>query len=249
MAQPQLFQRPVLLDRDRHRKLRLRPGNSAAFLSQLNALVLTGPEFADAAREYPVVFARAGERIQPVAMLGLRDGENLFVEADGRWSGRYLPAAGRRYPFVLADLPDQQLALCIDEAWSGWNEEEGEPLFDQTGAETAFLRNALEFLERYQREARRTEAFCQRLAAAGLLKEMSARAELKDGRRFTVNQLLVVDEPKLLQLPDATVLELFRAGELHLVSLHLASMRNLQALVDRLAQRPAPLQSAPAPRT
>ena len=62
-----------------------------------------------------------------------------------------------------------------------------------------------------------------------------------------LGSLLVVDEKKLMALPDATVLSLFRAGEMHLVSMHLASLSNMQALVDRVAHRGAPMQPPPKP--
>jgi hypothetical protein len=75
---------------------------------------------------------------------------------------------------------------------------------------------------------------------------MNARADLVDGRSFTVGQLLVVDEKKLMALPDATALQLFRSGELHLISMHLLSLSNMQRLVDKIAQRTA-LQPAPEP--
>ncbi len=93
----------------------------------------------------------------------------------------------------------------------------------------------------------RTDLFCQRLDKAGVLREMNAKADLVDGRSFTVGGLLVVDEAKLMALPDATVLELFRAGEMHLVSMHLASLSNMKKLVDRVAERQSPIQPAPKP--
>jgi hypothetical protein len=135
----------------------------------------------------------------------------------------------------------------VDEAYAGLSDTEGEPLFDAQGRETAFLRSAVDFLTTYQREYLRTEAFCQRLAQAGLLTEMNARADLVDGRSFTVNGLFVVDEQKLMSLPDATALALFRSGELHLVSMHLASLSNMQRLVDRLARRKDAIAPAPLP--
>jgi hypothetical protein len=55
-----------------------------------------------------------------------------------------------------------------------------------------------------------------------------------------VSGLLVVDDKKLAALPDATVLSLFRSGELHLVSMHLVSLANMKELVDRMAQRRSP---------
>jgi hypothetical protein len=239
--------KPVLLDRQKHRALRVRAAGNHAFAREANALPLAAAEFGDACREYAIVYTRSGGKLLPVAALGLRTRENLFVDEEGRWDAKYLPAFVRRYPFVLAELPGQSLALCIDETYPGFGTDEGEPLFDASGADTPVLRHALDFLALYQREHLRTEAFCRRLEEAGLLVEMDARADLVDGRSFTVNGLLVVDEKKLLALPDAAVLALFRSGDLHLVSLHLASLANLQGLVDRLASRKAAMSPAPQP--
>lgn len=248
MTENAYYEKPVLLDRELHRRRRVRGSSGYAFAAGANSLSLAGVEFNEACKEYAIVFTRAPEgQVVPVAMVGLRARENLFVDAEGNWLGRYVPAFVRRYPFVLAQLPGQSLAVCIDEACPGIDDDEGEPLFDEQGQDTPFLRNALDFLTQYQQEHQRTEAFCRRLDQAGLLVEMNARADLVDGRSFTVNGLYVVDEKKLMALPDATVLSLFRAGELHLVAMHLMSLSNMQALVDRIAERAAPLQPAPLP--
>jgi hypothetical protein len=242
------YERPVLLDRQKHRSRRVRPGSSFAFARKANSVYLAGVEFNEACKEYAIVFTRSANRkIVPVVMLGLRARENLLVADDDSWDARYIPAFVRRYPFVLAELPGQSLAVCIDEAFAGLNDTEGEALFDAEGKDTPYLRNALDFLAHYQREHLRTEAFCQRLDQSGLLVEMNARADLVDGRSFTVNNLLVVDEKKLGTLPDATALAMFRSGELHLLSMHLVSLSNMQRLVDRVAQRKSPLKPAPLP--
>lgn len=242
------YEKPVLLDRVKHRNCRVRPTASYAFARKANSLFIAAAEFPEAFKEYPIVFSRqAGGRIVPLAMLGLRARENLFVDEEERWTASYVPAFVRRYPFVLAELEGSQLGVCIDEAFTGLNETEGEPLFDATGADTPLLKNALDFLGRYQQEYVRTDLFCQRLDKAGVLREMNAKADLVDGRSFTVGGLLVVDEAMLMALPDATVLELFRAGEMHLVSMHLASLSNMKKLVDRVAERQSPIQPAPKP--
>jgi hypothetical protein len=242
------YEKPVLLDRVRHRGRRVRAGNSFAFARKANSVYLAGVEFNEACKEYAIVFTRStAGRVVPVVMLGLRSRENLLVDADGAWDARYIPAFVRRYPFVLAELPGQSLAVCIDEAFPGLNETEGEALFDAEGRDTPYLRNALDFLAHYQREHLRTEAFCRRLEQSGLLMEMNARADLVDGRSFTVNNVLVVDEKKLGALPDAQALAMFRGGELHLLSMHLVSLSNMQRLVDRMALRKSPLQPAPQP--
>jgi hypothetical protein len=242
------YEKPVLLDREKHKRLHVRPSSSFAFTRKANSVYLAAIEFSEAMKEFAIVFTRtANTRMVPVAMLGLRARENLFVGDDDKWDARYVPAFVRRYPFVLAQTAGEQLAVCIDEAYEGFNLKEGDALFDEKGVNTPFLANAVEFLERYQREFTRTEQFCQRLEQAGVLREMNAKADLKDGRSFTVSSVFVVDEQKFLALPDAVALSLFRSGEAHLVAMHLASLSNMQRLADRLALRAPAMQPAPKP--
>ena len=249
MSDAVYYEKPVALDREKHRKLKVRATGSFGFAGKANSLYLAGVEFNEACKEFAIVFTRVGSgRTVPVAMLGLRARENLFVDAEGKWDANYIPAFVRRYPFVLAELPGRaEMAVCVDEAFTGLNSSKGEALFDAQGNDTPFLHNALDFLQRYQAEYLRTEAFCQRLEQAGLLMEMNAKADLVDGRSFTINGLLIVDEKKLLALPDSEALPLLRSGELHLISMHLVSLSNMQKLVDRMAARGSPLPAAPRP--
>src|SRR5438105_5567685 len=176
MSDAVYYEKPVLLDRDKHRRRRVAPSTSFAFARKANSLYLAGVEFNDACKEYAIVFTRGGSgHIVPVAMLGLRSRENLFVDEQERWGANYIPAFVRRYPFVLAELSGQSLCVCLDEAVAGLNEKEGKALFDSKGNNTPFLQNALDFLNRYQQEYRRTEAFCRRLEQSGLLVEMNAK--------------------------------------------------------------------------
>jgi SapC len=259
MAAVMFYEKPVLLNRDAHKGKRISPSASFGFASKANSLYVAGVEFIEACKEYPIVFTQvAGGKIVPVAVLGLREGENLFVGSDGKWDSGYIPAFVRRYPFVLAELEGQQMGVCIDEAYAGLNDKNGEALFDDKGANTPFLQNALDFLNRYQVEYMRTDRFCQRLKDMGLLMEMNAKADLFDGTSFMVNGLMVIDERKLLQIPDAQALEIFRAGELSWIYAHLVSLSNLNRLVDRLASLKrgsaapigaTPAATAPAPAT
>jgi hypothetical protein len=253
MAAVMFYEKPVLLNRESHKAKKIAPGASFAFAGKANSLYLAGVEFIEACKEYPIVFTQVGgNKIVPVAMMGLREGENLFVGDDGKWGAGYVPAFVRRYPFVLAELEGQQMGVCIDESFPGLNEKEGEALFDDKGNNTPFLQNALDFLNRYQVEYMRTDRFCQRLKDAGLLMEMNAKADLFDGTSFMVNGLMIVDERKLLQMGDKEALEIFRSGELSWVYSHLVSLSNMNRLVDKLAGRkrsdaPAAVAAAPAP--
>tara|TARA_B110000116_G_scaffold40719_1_gene33086 strand:+ start:3180 stop:3518 length:339 start_codon:yes stop_codon:yes gene_type:complete len=62
------------------------------FAGKTNSVILAGVEFSEAAKEYAIVFTQAGDKVVPVAMLGLRNEENLFVDDKGDWVGRYIPS-------------------------------------------------------------------------------------------------------------------------------------------------------------
>lgn len=236
MSNVMFYQQPVVLNRDLHRSKKVAPAKSLAFAKNANAVHMVGAEFGDASKEYAVVFSlQADGRISPVAVLGFRNNENLMLGDDGKWLGKYLPAFIRRYPFVLADMDGDQKSVCIDQAYSGFNDTEGEPLFDADGANTAFFQNALDFLNQYQIENLRTAQFCKRLQDSGILIQMNAKADLYDGSSFSLNDLLIVDENKLLALGDREALELFRTGEMSWIYAHLMSLGNLNGLLERLA--------------
>ena len=102
----------------------------------------------------------------------------------------------RRYPFVLAETGETgQRAVCIDEAYEGFNDDEGEPLF--AGEETTpILQQAMDFLEEYQKQYLRTEAFVQRLRENDLLMELNAKVDMVDGQQFGLTGLLAIDEKR-----------------------------------------------------
>lgn len=231
----------VVLNRDTHRDLRLKPQDNLKFAAETNCVPLALVEFGDVAREYPIVFARLPGGLVPVALLGLRDAENLYVTPEGKWDARYVPAFVRRYPFVAVqdnNAPDK-LLVCMDDKFPGFNAEEGERLFDENGAETDYLKNALAFVQGYQNEAQRTAEFCREIEQLGLLNEMSAMAELNDGRKFRLDGLWVIDEAKLQALSAAAAVDLFRRGWMGLVYAQLLSLGHLRILLDRTATRGA----------
>lgn len=231
------YDNPVALNKEAHKDLKI-DGAIAnfSFASDTNSVILAGVEFTEAAKEYPVVFAQAGDGMVPVALLGLRNNENLYVDAKGQWDARYIPAFVRRYPFVLAETGDEgQRMVCIDESFSGFGEKKGEPLFENDEP-TPVLQQAIDFLEEYQRQYVRTERFITRLRELDLLMSLNAKVDMADGQQFSLTGLMVVDEKKLLELEDAKALEFFKSGELAWVYCHLMSLGNMSRMIDRIAK-------------
>jgi SapC protein len=239
-----LYRQPELLDSQRHKGRRLNELTDWSIAKELHAMYLTATEFTQAALDYPIVFVRTDEkdakgrtRVSPVVLLGLEPGENLYVEGT-KWDARYLPAFVRRYPFFSAAVAGlDRPGVFIDTAWRGFSETEGTPLFEGDGQPTPALKNAIEFLERFQAESERTTMFCERLLDLDILKDMRADVQLLGGGQIRVEGFQAIDEEKLQALKDPLVVELHRKGLLMLMQIHLLSLANLRHLVQRKADR------------
>jgi hypothetical protein len=223
------------VNRSTHRKVSVRQTSSFAFARDVNSVPIVDAEFARVCVEMPIVFARTETGLVSLALLGTQKDRNAFVDADNHWSGRYVPAFFRRYPFIFAVQPNSdQMTLCIDEAYEGLNSEDrGERMFDGEGKETSYLRNVLRFVEEYQATFARTQAFCDRLDAAGLLEEARIDYTLADGKAGRVTGFLRISGQKFRALDDADVLTMFRSGDLDMIQMHILSMQQVERLVNK----------------
>jgi hypothetical protein len=240
-AWPLFYARPRVLQPALHGSKSLAAATDLRFAAATNAVPLVAGEFAAAGRHYPIVFT-AQAPAHPVAIVGLRPQQNLFVDGAGQWhAGCYVPAYVRRYPFVfLAHDGGATLTLCIDEAAPHLVEGTERPLFDAQGQATALTHDALVFCRDYEREHQDTTAFAQAVRSAELLVEHRAGVTLHDGRTLSLSGFQVIDEARFQALPDAEFLRWRRKGWLGLVYAHLASVGNWSALVDRCALAPEP---------
>lgn len=236
MSDMMFYERVVALNDKNHALLKVRPANNFAYATKTNSVPLLATEFFDCAREYPIVFVRTTDGVIPAALLGLRDNENLFVDDEGKWDARYIPAFVRRYPFVPGKGEQGELLVCIDEASPCFDAEQGEALFAE-GKPTAQLEHAMKFLAEFHQTVGVTETFARRLDELGLLRQADSVAQLKDGSQFRLNGLNVVDETKLRALDRDAVHSLFDNGALGLIYAHLMSLGTMATLVDRLSRR------------
>lgn len=248
MAEVLFYERPVPLNRTEHKDLRLKSVPNAKFAMNTHSVPLTGVEFPLAARDLPIVFA--GNDINdagPIALLGLRQDENLFVDADGQWApNTYIPAFVRRYPFVLAEKPPGQdgddMTVFLDERYEGFGTDEGERLFKEDGSDTEMLINAVKFLGDFQQNVARTRWFMQQLSKHDLLIPRNIRLQRgaidsSTSKSINLNGVFVVDEDKLRQLDEKTAHEFAREGVFGWIYAHLMSLTNINRLAQRLEVR------------
>lgn len=234
------YQKVVALNSEVHRNLKFAAAETSFdFARDTTAVLLAGVEFAEAGREYPIVFIRGQDRqMRPVALLGVRAAENLFVDEQGKWDARYIPAFIRRYPFVMAEGGAQgQLVVCIDEKCPALNMDHGELLIDAEGKLQPRMNEVMQFLQNFQQEFTRTELITRQLDELGLFMQQGARFDMATGETFQLSDFYLIDEAKLGRLADDKLPPLFRSGALGLAYLHLASLGNMRKLLDRVSVR------------
>jgi hypothetical protein len=243
LVSPAGYGRLVVLDRERHRGLGVAPG-PIRFGRDLHAIYLTAAEFFRAARDYPIVFGRNADsgEYAPLALTGLKPGENLFVDGDGCWTDRtaYVPGYVRRYPFCTAQVQQAgegvpNRLICVDEAGLS---AAAPVLFDTRGAPTEAWKKLERFITEMEAAQALTAQLAARLAELDLLEPFEAQAHPESGEVFRLTGLHRVNENRLNGLPGDTVSELMKRGMLSRVYAHLMSLDNFAALLDRHVARP-----------
>jgi len=234
MPMPVFYTRPELLSVERHSAKSLAPALNQRFAQTTNCVPLNGVEFALSQRHYPIVFSDEAAPF-PMAILGVRNAENLFLGGGGRWEDNtYVPAYVRRYPFVFMTGPDQkQFALCIDSASEFVIDGDSNPFF-RNGQPADVTKNALAFCTSFQAEYEKTRSYAAALAEHKVLETRTADIDLGNGQKLIFGPFRVVDEAKLGALPNAVVADWLRRGWLAWTHAHLLSFANWTTLANRV---------------
>lgn len=216
-----------------HGGYRSRSSDRAPFLATNHAVPITVDEFVAVQRHFPIVFS-IGDNPVPLALMGLNEGVNVFVDDTGKPEGDiYMPAYVRRYPFMLARLqPDaQELSLCFDPT-SGLvgDFEEGQPLFDD-GKPSEATNNVLKFCEEFELSAQRTVAFMTELKNSGMLMDGEVSIQPAGSEQpFIYRGFQMVNEEKMRGLEGDDLKRMNDNGMLPLILAHLFSVSLVREL-------------------
>ena len=236
-----------------HSKMKVRGLLAMPALGHAHAIPVTVDEFTLVQRHYPIVFA-VGDTAVPIALMGLNEGVNVFLDEDGRAldTSIYIPAYVRRYPFLLARLrPDSdELSLCFDPTADAVGDfAEGEALFDGDQPSDA-TKAILQFCEQFEAAGQRTAAFVDDLVKADLLMDGEVAIQPEGFEQpFVYRGFKMVDEEKLRNLRGDELRRMNQSGLLALIHAHLFSLSEMRNVFARqMQQGKAPAQvPLPAP--
>lgn len=219
-----MFDDVVALNKEKHCEKAVRREASFDFARAVTSAPLGISEVDKVAREMPIVFTKDGPLV-PVAQLGFRRDDNMFVDEEGKWLGNYIPAHVRRYPFVLGEIGSEQEYKVMVVRSALVDKTEGEPLFlEGSGGEGPLVRKAKELLIAFQKELQRTAKLCASLREHDVL--VDRVLQVGPGKKLLgqVTGAQLVDWQRVCELDDATLADWTRSGLMSLIINHLNSI-------------------------
>ena len=219
-----------------HATWKARTSETAPFLAKQHAIPVTIDEFSVVQRHYPIIFS-VGDNPVPLALMGLNEGVNTFVDDDGKLIDQvYVPAYVRRYPFLLARLREdaEELSLCFDPTADAIGPyDDGDPLFED-GKPTDAVQAILGFCEQFETAGQRTTAFMQELTDQKLLMDGEVSIQVTDNENpFIYRGFQMVNEEKLRELRGDTLRKMMKSGLLPLIHAHLFSLQTMREIFGR----------------
>jgi hypothetical protein len=240
-----IYDKAVPVNATTHKDISVKMNGTYSFAREVNSVPIVAAEFMAAAADSIIVFAGTEDAVFPAVLLGVETDRNDYINADGAWTGRYVPAFLRRYPFIFAqDAESDQLTLCIDDSFEGVNPDgKGERLFDSDGERSQYLESQLNFAAQYQNQFLRTKIFCNRLLELDLLEPAVANFTGDDSKPRRLSGFYRINREKLKTIAPETLNEMFQNDELELCYVHLQSFNNIETLGTKVAEGSAMGQS------
>jgi hypothetical protein len=237
---PLLFSDLTPLSSVEHASWKARASEGLPILAKQHAIPVTIDEFAMVQRYYPIIFS-AGENPVPLALMGLNEGVNTFVDDEGKLTEQvYVPAYVRRYPFLLARLRDDtdELSLCFDPSADTMGPfDEGDPLFVD-GQPSEAVKAILGFCEQFEQAGQRTTAFMQELINAKLLMDGEVSIQVEENEQpFVYRGFQMVNEEALRELRGDSLRKMMQSGLLPLIHAHLFSLGVMRDIFARQVQQ------------
>lgn len=223
----------VVLNSQTHRMLRVHPGASMQHGDNQRFVPAIISEFPLLAVHCPILLSKDAETgvFYCGAMLGFDPGENLFLGEGNRYEA-YRPLNLQRGPFYTAG---SELAVDLDS--SRIDAAGAEPVFSESGEPTPYLQSIMALMRELRPGLERTKVFVESLMKLKLVVPLSINVGFDDGTKRDVTGLYTIDKDVLRGLPDATVLDLFRRGYLHLIYLLIASVNQVAVLAQKKNER------------
>ena len=225
------------LNIEQHKNLGYSEKYGAEYGHQVGAVIVLPNEFAKAQREYPILFRKDPKdgRFFPVALLGLEENENLFLNENSTWSTRYIPLAMKQGPFLIGlqqHETEQRLAIYADLNDSRVQQNAAPALFNADGTASSTLNEMRDILSARHKGSELVEPMIEAFLKHDLLERVMLEIDLANGATINFDAGYTVHIEKLFALESDAVIELHKSGFLSLAYNVADSVNNIQSLID-----------------
>lgn len=238
----------VLLNNVDHHDLRVIARSGAEPDDRVNQVLVFPTEFESVQREYPIVIRKDSEgALRPVALLGLARDENLFLDGEGEWLARYVPALLQRGPFSIAapETAEGEPMIRIDLDHPRVSRSEGTPIFLPHGGNSPFLQRMTSVLQTIYVGHHLLDPMAAAFEKIALLRPVNLEIRVGETEVYAISDVQVIDRERLAALSHSELGELHREGFLQAAFMIAASVGNMDRLIElknrcREAGSPAP---------
>lgn len=224
---------PVLLNNVQHKDLRVITKRGAQYGDNIMFALTFPSEFRNLQAHYPIVFRKSddGTSFEAVALFGLQEGENLFLNEAG-WDAAEVPLMVERQPFLIG-RNGEELTVHVDLDSPRVSSTEGEPVFLPHGGNSEFLDRMNSALLTIHQGLQAAAPFMAALKEYELLESFVLDVTLDDGSQGRMSGFYTIHEDRLAVLPAEALDRLHKAGYLQAIFMVVSSMSQFRPLIER----------------
>lgn len=229
-----------LLNNIDHKDIKIDTRRSSELGDNLWYAITFPAEFRNLQRFYPIFFIKNpndGE-FEAVAMFGVEDGENLFLDENG-WNASYIPLNIMRQPFLIGFQEKdrggetvREPVVTVDMDSPRVNMETGEPVFLEHGGSSGYLEQVNSILKVLYEGLSDSKTFFQTLTELDLIESFVLDVQLDDGSEHRLAGFYTINEEVLAKLDGEQLEMLKREGFLEAIYMVIASMSHLSDLLE-----------------
>ncbi len=186
----------------------------------------------------PLVFYQINEVTEMVAVLGLENGQNLFVGDDGSWPIDFVPAVFRCHPFSAVDMENGESTLAFrEDSDLIVDRSHGDPLFNVDGSESQVFKSLAALAVAIKKQRVFLRAACSLLSEFELLQPLSLKFQKEDGAVLQLGNVYGINKNKLNELEGKKFTKLRETSAIDVVYAHLFSLNSFSILLQIMNAR------------
>ena len=155
-----------ILSKKQHKYFRIKATDKLDCASNDNICEIYVDEALLCSESLPIAFIKNNEEdgkenYKLIALCGLFKKKNAFLDNNSKWTGSYIPAIYRSYPYkILKENPhDEKKILCIDtdnDLFTEENEKNSIALFEKNGEPSEYLKRTIKFVSSLEKSLFKT---------------------------------------------------------------------------------------------